>query len=108
MHNKVSIEATIAIVIPIIQTLVLVIAEKFGNIKILFNSSNEFGTGKLTKCSFLIEKLLPEIMKNSFNKILTITATNAGGTSLIFFKNSTLVQAINIKSYSKVIVMEPN
>ena len=39
--------------------------------------------------------------------MLKITATKAGGTSLIFFKNSTFVQAIKINSDSNVIIIEP-
>ena len=40
-HNKVSIDATTAIVSPTIQTSLLVMAEKFGKTKIALNSSND-------------------------------------------------------------------
>ena len=60
MHNKVSIEATTAIVMATIQTFEFEIAVKSGVTMIFFNSSKEVGTGKLTKCSFVIAKLLPD------------------------------------------------
>ena len=47
-------------------------------------------------------------MKNSFNKILTITATNAGGINFIFFKTSTLFHKIKIANEIKAIITEPN
>src|SRR6188768_3839066 len=52
MHNSVSIEATIAIVIPTTQTCGFVNPAKLGVTIIALNSSNDDGTGNETKCSF--------------------------------------------------------
>ena len=59
MHSNVSIDATIAIVNAIIQTLEFVIAEKSGITIKFLNSIKVVGTGKLTKWLFTITKLLP-------------------------------------------------
>lgn len=47
-------------------------------------------------------------MKNSFTSMLTITAISAAGTNFNFFRNSTLVQAINIIKEITVIITDPN
>ncbi|MNE26124.1 hypothetical protein D3C80_1194750 [compost metagenome] len=85
-----------AIVIATIQTCGFATAVKSGVIIIDLKSSKDFGTGKETKCSFAIAKVLPVDTNISFKTTPAITATKAPGTSFILFKNGTLSQANKI------------
>ncbi|MNT67014.1 hypothetical protein D3C72_2051260 [compost metagenome] len=84
IQSKVSIEATIAMVAPTIQTLGFVNPLISGKVIIFLKSSSDCGTGKFTRCFSVIAKELPDILKNSFNKIPAITATNAPGNNFSF------------------------
>ena len=86
IHNKVSIDATMAMVAPTIQTFMFKNPPKSGNVTKFLNSSKLVGTGRVTKCSFPIAKLLPDALNNSFNKIPATTATKAPGSIFNFFK----------------------
>ena len=87
-------EATTAIVAPIIQTCGLRNPEKSGKVIKFLKSSTDCGTGSVTKCSLEISRALP--LKTSLNKIPTITATKAPGKSLIFLRKFTFSQVIRI------------
>ena len=89
IQSKVSIEATIAMVAPTIQTLGFVNPLMSGNVIIFLKSSSDCGTGKFTRCFSLIAKELPDILKNSFSKIPAITATNAPGSNFSFLRTET-------------------
>ena len=47
----------------------------------------------------IIAKLEPDCIKNSFNKILTTTTTNAPGTTFIFFKDYSKVSNLPEPTY---------
>ncbi|MCY1234488.1 hypothetical protein D9M72_470730 [compost metagenome] len=70
-------------------------------------SSKLEGTGRATKCSLEMASELPEVIKNSFNRIPTITATNAPGTNFKRFRKLSLSQEIRIVSDTRVMIIEP-
>ena len=108
MHNNVSIEATMAMVSPTIQTFGLVIPEKSGVTMICLNSSIDEGTGKETKCSLAMANELPDEMKSSFNITPRITAISAPGINFNFLKKGTLSQAIRMVKEMAAITIDPN
>ena len=108
IHNKVSMEATIAMVNPTIQTFELVNPDKFGVVKIFLNSLKLLGIGKLTKCSFPMANELPVLIKNSFKTTPKITATSAPGINFNFFRNGNLSHNIRINKDIIVIIIAPN
>src|SRR6218665_50609 len=107
IQSKVSIDATMAIVAPVIQTLGLVNPLKSGKVTRFLNSSKVVGTGRFTKCSGEIAKELPEILKNSLIKIPAITATKAPGSNFSLLSIVILSHANKIPIDINVTMMAP-
>ena len=107
IHSNVSILATIAIVNPTTQTSYVDIDEKLGNEKKPIKSLKLFAIGSLTRCSSATASGEDCNIKNSLIPIPAITAINAPGINLIFFKKSILLNAIKIASETKHIKNDP-
>ena len=71
------------------------------------NSLKFPGVGSFTKWSDDIASGDPVSLKVSLIAIPAITATKAPGIALIFFRNSTFVNAIKMNSDTNVIIIAP-
>ena len=105
MQSNVSIEATMAMVAPKIQTLGFINPVKSGKVIRFLKSSADSGTGNVTKCSLAISRELP--LKTSFSKIPTATATNAPGSIFIFLSAGIFSQVKRMPNETKVITIAP-
>ena len=105
MQSSVSIDATIAIVAPKIQTFGLVNPEKSGKVTRFFKSSADWGTGRFTKCSFAISNDVP--LNSSLSAIPATTATNAPGSIFNFLRTETLSQVSKMARETKVTIIAP-
>ena len=107
IHSKVSIDATIAMVAPVIHTLGFVNPEISGKVIRFLKSSKLFGTGSVTRCSGAIASVLSDILNNSLRRIPVITATKAPGSTFNFLSAGTLSQANRIEIETSVITTAP-
>ena len=107
MHNRVSIDATTAMVAPAIQTCILVKPFKLGKVIRFLYSLKVVGTGRFTKYCELIANELPLTINNWLSKIPTITATKAPGSIFRLFRVGTFSQISKIVIDTKVINTAP-
>src|SRR5688572_9273666 len=106
-QRSVSMLATVAIVAAVTHTAGLPIAERSGKLNCPKNSLAEEAVGSLTRCSPAITKEGLVSLNTSLISMPTITTTSAPGSSFIFFRNVTLLNATKIANETTVTMMAP-